>query len=418
MVKRILALVLIYVFAVLGWVILGSVTYSRTYSQDNKLKESVGGLWGTRQVQTAPSVSYQIVTVKKITRTEDKKNIVETKEITTVYPVNLDSSAIKAGFNLDYRKKGLLWYSTYKVRVNAVYGVINPYKEKKDISFTYGFPSSEGVYDDFSISVDGVKQTDIKPEAGYIVLVKSFEPGVKHLIEINYISQGLDSWGYAFGGEVMNVKDFSLVMTTDFDGIDFPEKAMSPSTKKKIKGGWELEWKYKNLLSGINIGLVMPQKLNPGPFASEVSFFAPVSLFFFFFLMFIITTIKGIKIHPLNYFFLAAAFFAFHLLLAYLADVVDIYMAFAIASVVSIFLVISYMRLVVGTKFALVEVGLSQFVYLVVFSSAFFLQGYTGLTITILAVVTLYVIMQITAKVDWEKQFEMVKPVLKQKNKK
>lgn len=60
----------------------------------------------------------------------------------------------------------------------------------------------------------------------------------------------------------------------------------------------------------------------------------------------------------------------------------------------------------VGTKFALVEVGLSQFVYLVVFSSAFFLQRYTGLTITILAVVTLYVIMQLTAKVDWDKQLE------------
>ena len=64
------------------------------------------------------------------------------------------------------------------------------------------------------------------------------------------------------------------------------------------------------------------------------------------------------------------------------------------------------MRLVVGSKFAYFETGLSQFVYLVLFSAAFFLQGYTGLTITALVVVTLFVVMQFTAKVDWEKQFK------------
>jgi hypothetical protein len=66
--------------------------------------------------------------------------------------------------------------------------------------------------------------------------------------------------------------------------------------------------------------MAMPKKLQPGPLAGEISYFAPVSLFFFFFLIFIITTLRGIDLHPMNYFFLAAAFFAFHLLLAYLVD--------------------------------------------------------------------------------------------------
>ena len=63
--------------------------------------------------------------------------------------------------------------------------------------------------------------------------------------------------------------------------------------------------------------MTMPQKLQPGPLAGEMSYAAPVSLFFFFFLMFIITTLRNIDLHPMNYFFLATAFFAFHLLLAY-----------------------------------------------------------------------------------------------------
>jgi len=80
-----------------------------------------------------------------------------------------------------------------------------------------------------------------------------------------------------------------------------------------------------------------------------------VSLFFFFFLMFIITTLRNIDLHPMNYFFLATAFFAFHLLLAYLVDHVSIHAAMILSSVVSVALVVSYLRLVVGLRFAALE---------------------------------------------------------------
>lgn len=56
----------------------------------------------------------------------------------------------------------------------------------------------------------------------------------------------------------------------------------------------------------------------------------------------------------MNYFFLATAFFSFHLLLAYLADLISI-VAFTISSFVSFFLVVSYLRLVTGLRFAAVE---------------------------------------------------------------
>src|SRR3989440_1036927 len=151
--------------------------------------------------------------------------------------------------------------------------------------------------------------------------------------------------------------------------------------------------------------MAMPEKLQPGPLAGRISFFAPVSLFFFFFLMFIITTMRGLELHPMNYFFLATSFFSFHLLLAYMVDHVSIHAAFAVSSVVSIFLVISYLRLVVGTRFAAREAGLAQFIYLVMFSYAFFFKGFTGLAITIGSILTLFVLMQITGRVRWSEKF-------------
>jgi inner membrane protein involved in colicin E2 resistance len=99
--------------------------------------------------------------------------------------------------------------------------------------------------------------------------------------------------------------------------------------------------------------MLMPAKINPGPLASSISYFAPISLLFFFAFIFIVSTIKDIKIHPMNYFFLAAAFFAFHLLFSYTVDHINIYLAFILSSFVSVILVVSYMKLVVDKKFAM-----------------------------------------------------------------
>jgi inner membrane protein involved in colicin E2 resistance len=193
-------------------------------------------------------------------------------------------------------------------------------------------------------------------------------------------------------------------MTTNFKDIDFADDTLSPTKKQPTSDGWQLTWQYSNLLSGFQIGITMPEKLQPGPLAGQISYFAPISLFFFFFLMFIISTLRNIDLHPLNYFFLACAFFAFHVLLAYLVDHISIHTAMVISSLVSITLVVSYLRLVVGIRFAAVEAGIAQLIYLVLFSYAFFWKGFTGLAITVISIVTLFVIMQATGRIRWSER--------------
>jgi hypothetical protein len=69
--------------------------------------------------------------------------------------------------------------------------------------------------------------------------------------------------------------------------------------------------------------------------------------------------------------------------------------------VVSVFLVVSYLRLAVGLRFAAVEAGLAQLVYLVLFSYAHFFQGFTGLIVTIGSILTLFALMQLTGRIRW-----------------
>jgi inner membrane protein involved in colicin E2 resistance len=221
-----------------------------------------------------------------------------------------------------------------------------------------------------------------------------------------YRSRGLGDWTYAFvESGVAQVKDLDLDLTTDFAKIDFPAGTLSPSAKTAQGNGWLLRWKFDSLAGGQRIGITAPNRLNPGPLASRITFFAPVSLLFFFTVMVILGIMRGRSLHPMNYFFLAAAFFAFHLLLAYLVDHLDIHAAFLIAAAASLLLVTSYLRVVAGMRVALIEAGAAQLVFLVFFSYAFFFEGYTGVTVTVGAVLTLFLLMQATARVQWDSVF-------------
>jgi len=126
-----------------------------------------------------------------------------------------------------------------------------------------------------------------------------------------------------------------------------------------------------------------------------------VSLFFFFVVLLVIGIVRNIELHPMHFFFLAATFFSFHLLFAYLADQVSIHVAFGTATVTSLFLTLSYLRAAIGGRYAMLAAGTAQLLYLVLFSYAFFFKGLTGLAVTVGAIITLFVLMQLTARVDW-----------------
>ena len=405
MVKRIVAIVFIFVCASVAWAVLGGTIFSRTYSSSEKSGDQVASTWGTPQNQSPPMATFAQVDTKEVESVENGIKIVRKAEEKTIVPLTLEGSRIDVALDLEHRQKGLLWYSTYKVNFGGVYTFNNPSDKEQAVMFALKFPSSQAIYDDLVFTVDGA-QVPVTNEHGTASGTVKVAAGKTATLNVGYHSQGLDEWRYSFGStEVAQVHNFVLNMKTNFKDIDFPDNTLSPSEKHRDGDGWNLNWSYKNLVSGFQIAMVMPEKLQPGPLAGKISLFAPVSLFFFFFIMFIITTMRGIELHPMNYFFLAAAFFSFHLLLAYLVDHVSIHAAFAVSAVVSVFLVVSYLRLVIGMQFASREAALAQFVYLVMFSYAFFLKSFTGLAITIGSVITLFVVMQVTGRIRWAERF-------------
>jgi inner membrane protein involved in colicin E2 resistance len=399
MTRHIAALVAILLCTSIAWAILGATILARTYSRDTGLTSRVASTWGGPQQQTPPSAAALTTVTRVVHEPSGSGTVARTAQETVQTPLSLERSRVQVGLNLEQRQKGLLWFATYRVAFAGQYTFRNN-SQSDLVQLRLLFPEAQAIYDDLVFVVDG-QPVATATEGGAVTARIRRSPGSLIQLNVGYRSQGLSTWHYSFGENVSQVRDFELQMKTDFRDVDFPQGTMSPTEKARSGNGWLLTWRYKNLVSGYRIGMVMPEKLQPGPLAGRISFFAPVSLLFFFFIIFIITRMKGIALHPMHYFFLATSFFSFHLLLAYLADQISIHLAFVICSAVSIFLVVSYLRIVTGPKFAFREAALAQLVYLVGFSYAFFFKGLTGLAVTIGAIISLFIVMQMTARIDW-----------------
>lgn len=405
---RLFGIFIVFLFAGLCWLTLGGVTRSRTNDQTMGLEGQVSDLWGSAQIQSAPTFTAQwaqtrieeeAVTDARTGSTQTVRREVREMADRAVQPA---SSALVVDLSLDQRRKGLVWYPLYDVDFQGDWTYVH-HGLGESLLIRFPFPDASGVYDGFSLIVNGVDRAeDLRPENGALTVWMPIAEGDRVTVRAAYRSRGMREWTYRPTPSVGQIDDFTLSLTTDFADIDFPTQTLSPSTREQTAEGWALSWRFDRLVSGYGMGMVMPEMTQPGALAADLSFSAPLSLGLFFLWIFVLGMLRGQSIHPMNYLFIAAAFFAFDLLFAYTADRLPVEYAFALASVISLGLVTSYLRLVVGPRFALVEAGLAQLLYQIGFALAHFWDGATGLTITILGIVTLFALMQLTGRLRWE----------------
>jgi hypothetical protein len=409
--KRLLQIGFIWAGCAIAWVILGSTLVARSGETSSTLLEEVHALWGPALELRPPSGAYFVTVAhrdKTVTRDaagrETETEVV--REEAERHEIRLDGTDLRARLRLTQRQKGLLWFPTYDVELAGRYRFVNDSGATRSIDFAMPLPGEHALFDGFAVLDDDGRDVPVVVHdgiAGFSVLMRAGETRSFH---IAFRSRGTSRFGYALINGTGEARDFRLDVDADFTDVDFPPGSLSPSSQHGSDGAWRGEWKFSRLIAGMPIAIDLPQRVNPGPLASRITFFAPVGLLFFFFVVAVRAAARRRSIHPLNYFFLGCAFFAFHLLFAYLVDQVDIVPALTIASLTSIALVMSYARLFVGWRFAITEMGVAQFLYLVLFSATFLWKGHTGLAITVGAIVTLFVMMQFTGRRDGDDLLE------------
>lgn len=423
--KRLIGIVAVWIGCSVAWVVLGSTLLVRSDDTSLTGTTDVHQLWGPPTEQRQPAASYQdtrtVSDTQTVTDANGAQRVVTTeREETFDAPIALTSSDVEVALGLEHRRRGLSWYPTYTVDLEGRYTFRNDTSEARSV--TVGFPLSSGVsgggdwsrgYDDGGSSsvFDGFVVRDGRGHAVPFEIAAEqarwsveLDANEERTFEVAYRSRGTERWQYRMAVGTTRVTNFRLVVNTDFPDVDFPDGTLSPTEHGVVTSGWQGRWAFESSIANRPIGIEMPTRLNPGPLAARITFFAPVGMLFFFFVVGVLAMAQKQDLHPMHYFFLGCSFFAFHLLFAYFVDHLSILASFGAAAAVSVTLVVSYARLFTGWRFALQHIGISQLLYLVLFSYTFMWEGGTGLAITIGAVLTLFVMMQITGRTRWGTQ--------------
>ena len=269
--------------------------------------------------------------------------------------------------------------------------------------FNFPLPAPQGMYSGFKLSVDGVDvEVDRRTsQEGQVHRSIPMEPGATREVRVAYHSQGCDEWSYDFQGQASSpTRSLELQVKTNFADIDFPDGTLSPTARTVSGQDWTGVWNYQDLLSGGRVGISLPRRTDAAKQRVHVCLFAPLGLLGFFLVLGTLALVSRVQLLPLHYALLGAGYFSFHLLLAYLGDIAPLAVAFPVAAGVTYFVELSYLRKLTGTAFALRSGALALTLYLVLYSAAFLVE-HRGLLLVALLLLSLHLVMQLTAKIDW-----------------
>ncbi|EDN71038.1 conserved hypothetical protein, membrane [Beggiatoa sp. PS] len=228
-------------------------------------------------------------------------------------------------------------------------------------------------------------------------------------LTVQYNGRGLNQFAYGFEP---NKQINRFTMTVDVHGaknLDYPESTMPPTELlQETEEGKTLVWKLDKALTQLNIGVILPDKLNIEQQLFVMMYRAPA-----FFLLFFISLIAMIRLagESLNFIPIAVtniAYFLFYPLFAYLVIYLGVIVAFIISFGSIGLLILNYMRVLYGIKIAF-AVLMAYIFYLGITTVAALLPTYTGLILTIEGVVLLGVIMQVLSKHKNLKMGELLK---------
>ena len=143
MFTRLLAITFIFVCTSIAWAVLGATILYRTNSSDDRLRQRVQSVWGVPQTQEAPALEYLVphLVEETIDVQGQKQRLERTRSESHSLPPS--ASDVGADLGLEYRQKGLLWYSTYTVALQGDYQFLNSTGAPREMRLVLPLPAAQ-----------------------------------------------------------------------------------------------------------------------------------------------------------------------------------------------------------------------------------------------------------------------------------
>ncbi|ATB48454.1 hypothetical protein [Corallococcus macrosporus] len=349
-------------------VIAGQVA-DRTDFANSELAAGVEDRWGAPVTQPAPSLRY----------------VHSGTIFTELKPLPFDRQHVEVQAKMNYRKRGLRYFSGFDFTLNADYAVVN--RESTDIDVAFIFPmemdKSQVLLSELQFLVDGQESSLDLGEAGNrLVWTGRIAKGATSRFTIRYRARGLNSFVYRLD-PALPARDVRVhVAVEGGENYDYPSGVLAASSVNTTADAVTLDWAFQSLESGVNLGVILPSEKT---FDAMVGTMATRAWVPFLALLALLAALglrhrRTLALHET--YLLAAVYGFFFVLLAYLAAFMNFYAAYALCALGLGAAVVGYVRWLFPKERLPVLAGLWG-ATLVVPTGAVILQGYTGLIYTL-----------------------------------
>lgn len=363
-----------HLFGALGIVLIASTIIadqvtSRTDFANGELSKDVESRWGAAVSQAAPSVRY----------------VPSGTVFTELEPLPLAAQNVDVKAAMNYRKRGLKYFSGFDFTLTGRYGVQNP--EAHDIDVVFVFPvevdKSQVLLSDLEFEVNGKPASlDLGGTADRLVWTGRLEKGQGAEFLIRYRARGLESLTYHLDPS-LPARDVKLhVDVTGGDNFDYPPSVLSASSVTVDGEHLTLDWAYPSLESGVSLGVILPSQKEYDQLAATMARRALLPALSFLGLLSVLALRNKRPLLIFETYLAAAAFGFFFVLLAYLGAFVHFYVAYAVSAAGLGLAVVAYLRRLFPSESWRLLAGIWGST-LVVPTFAVVLQGFTGLIYTL-----------------------------------
>jgi hypothetical protein len=194
--------------------------------------------------------------------------------------------------------------------------------------------------------------------------------------------------------------------------VDYPESTMTPTNVDPTPQGVTLSWQLDRSLTELNIGVLLPDKLNIARQIGVMAQRAPVFYFLFLVSVYVMLALTKHPIKFLNIAVLSVNYFFFYPLFAYISVYLSAISAFALSFCILGLLLWNYARILYGMRLALAAFTAYVF-YLGITSIAALFPTHTGFILVIEGVALLAIAMQVLSHyrdVNWFEAFGLSAP--------
>jgi hypothetical protein len=228
----------------LTWVISSQVE-SRDDFATSELADGVEERWGAPVEQPAPSV----------------RAVPSGTVFTSLEPLALDQQHVTVDSTMNYRKRGLRYFSGFDFEFRGDYSVANTKPHDIDVAFVFPIEMNKAqvLMSDLSFLVDGHQAPiELGDERNRLVWTGRIGKGDTRRFTIRYRARGLDSFVYRLDPS-LPAKDVKLhVGVVGGDNFDYPSGVLSASSVAQTHSSIALDWSFSTLESGVALGVRLP----------------------------------------------------------------------------------------------------------------------------------------------------------------